>query len=336
MTERERLEHYLDDFGARLAGAAGAAPPAPRRRARRPLALALGGAAAIAAVAAVIGASGERSLDPVAEARAALAAPGEIVYMKITSTTIVPGSSSVPPPQTTEQWSALDPPRWRFVQTLPRRGSVMRRVEGGRMVPITGRQEMSYGAGVTRSYDADRDTLVVTRGYRDSDAAARLPSVLGQGSGDPAVDLRSMLLQGTVSDRGEQRLRGRAVRRFVVEQRRDGPNDPPTVRRLVYDVDPQSFAPIEGRFTITFGPGQSLPRITSVMRVDAYERIPLDATSAKLLRIPATPRTKATFDTKRKLEARFRAWRARCRKLQNGSLACPPPPLPAPKPRASR
>lgn len=296
----------------------------------------LGGAAAIAAVAVVLAASGERGLDPVAQARAALAAPGEIVYMKITSTTIGPGSSSVPPPpQTTEQWSALGPPRWRFVQTLPRRGAVMGSVEDGRMIPITGRQEMSYGAGVTRSYDADRDTLVVTRGYRDGDAAARLPSVLGQGSGDPAVDLRSMLLQGTVSDRGEQRLRGRTVRRFVVEQRRDGANDPPTMGRMVYDVDPQTFAPIEGRFTITFGPRRSLARITSVMHVDAYRRIPLDDTSAKLLRILTTPRTRARFDTKQRLQARFRAWRATCRKLKNGTLACPPP-FPAPKPPAPR
>lgn len=322
MTEPERFERHLDDFGARLARAAAQSPP--QRSRPRPLALSICGAlVAAVGVAVVLAAAGERGLDPVAEARAALAPHGAIVYMKITSTMISPGASSVPPPQTTEQWSVADPPRWRFVQTIPpSRGGTVVDADG----PVTGRQELSYAAGVALMYLADRDTITVTRGYSDDDGAARLPSVLGQGSGDPAVDLRSMLLKGTVSDRGEQQLRGRAVRRFVIEQRSHLPNDARTLRRLVYDVDPQTFAPVEGRMSLRFGPGRSTPSLTVRMHVDAYERIPLTATTAGLLRIRTTPRTKATFDTKRRLEARARAFRARCHPIQKGrALACPPP-----------
>ncbi|MGH2920022.1 MAG: hypothetical protein ACRDLS_15685, partial [Solirubrobacteraceae bacterium] len=219
MSDPERLERYLQDFGARLSGAAATAPRARNRRRRRATAFAI--TVTVAAVVLVaLAASGERRLDPVAEARAALAPRGDIVYMKITSTHRSPGANSVPPPQTTEQWSALDPPRWRFVQQLPRSGSRVGGGVGRRFVALAGRRELSYANGVTRSYLAEQDALHVTRGYRDREAAARLPSVLGQGSGDPTVDLRSLLLDGTVTDRGEQQLRGRTVRRFVIEQRR--------------------------------------------------------------------------------------------------------------------
>ena len=82
MNDSERLERYLDDFGARLPTARRRAAAAPRRRR-----YALATAVALAAIGvATLGlcASGER-LDPIAEARAALAPPGDIVYMKITS-----------------------------------------------------------------------------------------------------------------------------------------------------------------------------------------------------------------------------------------------------------
>lgn len=322
MTE---LDRHLDAFGARLAAA-----EVPRRRARRgPLAIAFAGAAAaLAAIAVVLAASGDRSLDPVAEARAALAPPGEIVYMKITTSHSSPGAGSVPPSRTAEQWSVADPRRWRIVEVLPRprpgRGAML-----DEFGLVFGRVEMSYAGGVARRYLAQRDTLVVTSGYSDRSSAARLPSQLGQGSGNPDVDLRSLLLQGEVSDRGEQLLRGRPVRRFVIERERVARNDPRTVLRMVYDVDPQTFAPIEGRITMAFGSGGP-PRITTRLRVDAYERIPLTPQTAKLLKIQTTPRTKTTFDTAQRLRARARAWRAKCRTLKSGALSCPPP-FPAPK-----
>jgi hypothetical protein len=227
--------------------------------------------------------------------------------MRITSTTVSPGSSSVPPPRTTEQWSLAEPLRWRFVETIPRRAPGRGGVIDANGRPLFGRQERSYAGGVLRAYNAERDTIVVTRGYRDRDGAARMPSVLGQGSGNPESDLRSMLLKGKVTDRGGQQLRGRTVRRFEIEERSQRANDPGITRRLVYDVDPATFAPVEGRMSLSFGARRSLPRITLHMRVDVYRRIPLTAKSAGLLRITTTPRTKATFDTKQKLRARHRA-----------------------------
>ena len=107
MTEPQDLDRYIDDFGRRL----GAAAPAPPRVARLGLVAGmLAGVAAAVGAAVLLATSGER-LDPVAEAQAALAAPGEIVHMRITSTFVAPGVGSVPPPQTTEQWYAPDPPR---------------------------------------------------------------------------------------------------------------------------------------------------------------------------------------------------------------------------------
>jgi len=325
MSDPERLERYLHDFGARLASAAPDAQRAGGPRRWRALATAF--AAIVAALVVVAFAMpGERSLDPAAEARAALAPPGEIVYLKITSTHTSPSANSVPPPQTTEQWSTLDPPRWRFVQHLPRSGSSVGSIVGRRFVPLAGREELSYADGVTRSYRSEQDTLRVIRGYRDDSGAARLPSVLGQGSGDPAVDLRSTLLHGTVSDNGEQQLRGRTVRRFVVEQRRQGAKDPRPTVRMIYDIDPQTFAPIEGRLSLTVGSRRDPVRLTTILQVDAYRRIPLTPTTAKLLKIKTTPQTRATFDTAQELRTRHRAWRARCRPIQHGrALACPPP-----------
>ena len=85
MSDPQRLTAYLVDFGERLTAAAATSPS--RRRPRLLLmGLAAAGVAAVI-VAVALGATSER-LDPVAEARAALASPGEIIYMKITTTTM--------------------------------------------------------------------------------------------------------------------------------------------------------------------------------------------------------------------------------------------------------
>jgi hypothetical protein len=293
-----------------------------------------------AVVAALLGSPGKH-LDPVAEAQAALDPPGEIVYMQITSTLVAPGTSSVPPPQTTQQWTALDPPRWRFVQTLP----PQRHRQGGAFDahgPITGRQEFSYAGGVQRSYSADRDALTVTRGFSNDGPAAHVPSPLGTGTGDLQTDLRSMLANGKVTDDGERQVNGRTVRRLISEQdsqlgggaatTKSKPGGRPgLVRTLVYDVDPTTFAPIQGTLTITLPSHPHPLRLISHMHVDAYERIPLTATTARLLRIHTTPRTKVTVHTAKQLRARFQRFRKSCRPLKSGGLACKAPGPPPPK-----
>ena len=328
MTEPQDLDRYIDDFGTRLSDAA---PAGSRRRApRRRVVLAAAGAVLAAGLlAAGLGTSGDR-LDPVAEARAALDPAGEIIYMRITSTPFAERANSVPPAQTTEQWSALDPPRYRFVQTVPRR----RGSQGGQYDahgPVSGRIEISYADGAQRTYIADRDTLSVVRGYSDQGSAARAPSLLGTGSGNLQTDLGSMLADGDVSDQGERRIGGRTVRRLVIEHRspragaaaksKQPGGRSEVVRRLVYDVDPDTFEPLQGTFTITLPGRPQAIRIGTRMHVDAYKRIPLTATTAALLRIQTTPRTKVSVKTAKELREQLGA-RTSCRRLKNGDVAC--------------
>lgn len=332
MTEHDPMEAYLDDFGARLAPAT---PPPRRAPHLRPIGLVAAIAVAVLVVAAVAISGSGNSLDPVAEAQAALAQPGEIVYMKITSTSVRGSFNSVPPPRTTEQWSTLDPPRWRFVQTIPppggRGGSV-----GDAHGPIAGRQEFSYANGEQRSYIAERDTLDVRQGYGDDGPAARVPSLLGVGSGDIQTDLRSMLGDGEVTDQGEQQVNGRTVRRLVSEQHTtpsptaDSSRKPaqPTggtiSRRLVYDVDPETFAPIDGWLTFHVPSSPQPLSVTTRMHVDDYKRIPLNDTTAKLLEIQTTPKTKVTVHTAQELREQQQRMREQCRPRKNGDKVCKP------------
>ncbi len=323
MTEPDELDRYIDDFGRRLDGAASARsrPRAPRVRLAGGV---LAGAAAAAAVAVALVTSGER-LDPVAEAQAALAAPGEIVHMRITSTFVAPQAGSVPPPQTTEQWSAPDPPRWRFVQTLPPRRAGQGGV-GDAHGPITGRMELSYAHGVQRSYIVDRDTLTVNRGFSDTGPAAHVPSPLGPGSGDLQTDLRAMLAGGDVSDAGEVQVGGRTLRRLVsVDPPRAAKRRSGLGRRLVYDVDPQTFAPVQATLTLTVPSRPHALRLVSRMHVDVYERIPLTPATAGLLRIQTTPRTKVVVNTAAERRARELRFRKSCHKRKSGVLVCKAP-----------
>lgn len=316
MTDSDRFERYLDAFGARLSGAAAQAPTRRLRPALLVLVL-CGGAVATIAVAIVLGATRDR-FDPVAEAQAALASPGEIVYMKITSEVISPSAATVPAPRTTEQWSALDPLRWRFVERIPRPSARLGGMADSQG-PIFGRREHSYGRGARRDYLAERDTLTVTTGYSDRDPAARIPSPLGRGSGDPQDDLRSLLADGEVRDEGEQQIGGRTVRRFVSVRQRTAPEQ---LMRLVFDVDPVTFAPLKATVSLSFHGDR--PRVVTHARVEAYKRIALNDNTERLLQIQTTPQTKISRHTAEELRERARRWRAKCRPSQLG-LSCPPP-----------
>ena len=330
MTDPDPLDRYFDDFGRRLCRAASAATDSPRPRGRRCFALA--SALAVGAIALTALALGSNRLDPVAEAQAALAAPGEIIYMKITSTHENRDADTVPPPQTTEQWSTLDPPRWRVVQTLPPPGSPAGTVSNshGPSRPISGRMETAYGGGEQRQYVAERDTLTVRQGDSDDGPAARLPSFIPAGSGDVETDLRAMLSGGDVTDEGEQQADGRMVRRLVSVNRPRG--DRGAEWRLVYDVDPQTYEPIGATVTITIpNPGGDSHTVTTRIHVDEYKRIPLNAATAKLLEIQTTPQTKIIVHTAEELRERERRMREQCRPRPNGDVVCPPSVLQTPR-----
>lgn len=268
------------------------AAPSPRphvaavdRRPRRRLVLISAFAVTAAVVAAtVLAASGEH-LDPVAEARAALAAPGEIVYMKITSQPLDANGQIAGSGATSEQWSTRDPSRWRLIETLRNDASAP--------------QQIAYANGEQLEYNATRDTLVVNQGLSDDGPAAHVPSPLPRRPVDTAADLRS-LLAGDVSDEGEQQADGRTVHRLISISN----GDLGVQRRLVYDVDPDTFTPIAATLSVTFPAtnGESRDFVTRLY-VEAYKRLPLDATTTKLLQIQTTPHTNITTNNPDQLRA---------------------------------
>ena len=259
----EPLDRYLDDFGLRLCAAA--ASPAPPRRRRLAFLATPAVAAAVLAAVLVFGTGGER-LDVVAEARAALSPPDAIVHMVIRSDRDVgrPGQKIV-----TQQWTTVDPLRWRVVREMPDGTGLL---ENGSL--FAGRVELAYADGVRRAYTSLYDRLNVTRGVSEEGLAARVPSASAL-SGDAQADFRAMLASGTVRDAGEHRVDGRPVRRLVGEP---SPKGFPPDTRFVYDVDPETFAPV--RYVIDFPE----PRDLDIEYfVDIYERIPLTPETAQLL-----------------------------------------------------
>jgi hypothetical protein len=292
--EPDELERYLDDFGGRLRAAK--ADPAAARPRRRRLAVGVTAAvaAAVAAVVLLVGSGGVGvgdRLDIVAEARAALSPPGEIVHMVIRHELPYddgPAASS----SVTEQWTAVDPPRWRFIQELPDwdegRGASFD-AEGF----YSGRQEFAYADGVQSSFLAQRNRLRVQEGFGEHGPAAQAPGFFGTG-GDPQADLRAMLARGEVTDAGERQVGARTVRRLVSAD-----------RALVYDVDPETFAPVQGSLRMFIGMGGPEARSPTLrFVVERYERIPITPQSAKLLKIETNRDTEVTVRTAEDLRRR--------------------------------
>ncbi len=315
----DRYDRYLDDFGARLQAAGSASPRRPRRR------LALGtlittAAVAVALVVVLSGSPAGRPLDVVAEARAALAPRGEIVYLRITaSSAIGPEGAKPPPPSTTEQWTAADPPRWRLVQTIPR-GRGNGTVSDGDGRRIVGRQEFAYAAGRQSDFSVELNRLVVNTGYSDDGLAAR-PGPFG---GDPATDLRAMLAERKVTDAGLVETGRGTVRRMVSQSA--GPGRP--TRRFTYDVDPETFAPVRGVLRVEFRPSPLI--LTSIFTIERYERLPLNAQTARLLTIDTNARTKVTVLTPEARRRRVHESTKDCRRTAAGNLTCPLPPTQLP------
>lgn len=292
------LDRYLDDFGATLARAA--APTAPRPRPRLRLAL-LGGAslataAAVAVLALLVLPAADERLDPVAQARAALAAPaGELIHtVTAMSYHRQDGRGRVLPARErdllrTEQWATGEPARWRTVTTS-----------------AADRSESAFAGGVLRSYDRRRNRLTLIRGMREVPRTVLMPGAAQLG-GDPVLELRRLLADGDLRDMGVTTVDGREVRRLTGEQRvRAGRRA--VVIRTEYLVDPETSAPI--RLRIASGRPGGEPHGFTETRFTTYERLPLTAESARLLRIATKPDPKVITHR-----------------------IPPPPPAPAPAPR---
>ena len=274
----EPLDRYMDDYGRSLHERVGA--KSPRRRARLlPFAVAAGAASVVVGVLVLAGMFSARPVDAVAAARAALSPDGEdLVYLRITSTADASAGVNLPQPRRrmTEQWIATDPPRWRMVETVAPSGQAVR-------------QEYSFGGGERSSYDPQRRRLRIREGLSEEGLAARPPGPFGD---DPETTLSALLRSSRVTDLGEVRARGRAVRRLRVVRPSGDNGRARTV--LTYDVDPQVFTPIAGevRRTLTTSAGD----IEFIVRfvVDEYRRIPLGPRTAGLLEIDPRPGPEVT------------------------------------------
>ena len=188
---------------------------------------------------------------------------------------------------------------------------------------------MAYGGGEQRQYVPQSDTLTVQQGYTDDGPAARVPSVIPASSGDVETDLRAMLTGGEVTDEGEQQADGRKVRRFVIVRRR-GHGNGAAEWRFVYDVDPETYAPIGATVTLNIPSRSGEPHITTRIHVDEYKRIPLNATTTALLEIQTAPQTKIIIHTPDGLRERERRMREHCRPSPDGDVACDPAVLQTP------
>jgi hypothetical protein len=270
------LRRYLDDFGQRLEEAAS------RSSRRQPSwRVALAGGAGVAAAAAivlllVVVPGGGGRLDVVAKAQAALADRGRLVHLVAHEHVVAaqPSRGRLSGPRRFsfqwEQWATGNPPRWRIAYSFG------------------GGYQLAFGHRTWSLYTKHRNTLTIEHGLR-AKFAATIPSstsvLFGKAAHGPIATIRAMLRRGELTDDGWASIGGRTVRRLVGERPvypgRNGPQVP-----VRYYVDPHSYTPVAARIghplrtngAHTLG-GYSRIRFTS------FERLPLTATSARLLRI---------------------------------------------------
>lgn len=259
------LEEYFDDFGDSLRDAIRARERRGTPRRGIVYATAVAVSICVLLVLVVTGPAGHRSLDLVDQAQAALRPPDEIVHMTVTQT-FSEGQGTVT--QTAEQWSATSPTRWRLVQNDDSDRAVMHD-DSGQI--IHGREEFSYADGVLRRLLVERNVLDVA----DS-TSTEGPGLFGlPNRGDPGAELRTALTSGSVRDGGEFKSGGRTLRRLIGDSGQGA-----EAHHFVYDVDAETFAPINGRLTIARSPEEAI-----TFHVDSYERLPLTQQNAKLLSI---------------------------------------------------
>jgi hypothetical protein len=321
------LDRYFDDFGRQLERPDVA--PAGRSDRQPITVLAASTAACAVVVAAVVllvaGGSSTHPVDAVAAARLAITpSAGEIVYLRITGRLEpipnVTFSNGVGEAQTTEQWAAAKPSRWRLVQTIPRShssGSVRAR---GRA--LTGRQEFTYADGKQSVYYVERHEVVINEGFPPSGPASKPLGLLG---GDPQRTLPGLLQAGKIRDLGIVHAHGRAVRRLQSQATRDGLR-----RTFTYDVDPSTFAPVGGEWRLTSvthqrPKGRHTRTIAGAetFTVDQYKRIPLTPSTAGLLTVHPAPGTRVIRYAV-KPSGRGRTRIATCVVRRDRSLACSP------------
>jgi hypothetical protein len=305
MTDKP-LERYLDDFGRMLKDAGTKAPSSDRqrrprwgrhRRAMAGAAIALAAAVVLAVLLSLPG--GGRHLDVVAEARAALGQPGQLVHLVVRQSNLPPPGAKhykVPPPSTSEQWSTSAPPRWRLAFSYPD----PKKQPGGGTVgdahgPIVGAVQVAYADGVQSTYYQERNTLRRISGFADNGPAATVPGATPLGN-DPIATIRGMLARHQLQDAGEATVAGRVVHRLLGERtRRFGKESVTTT--VEYDVAPDTFAPVQARVELPLpvrATGLPARNPSIVLRFLTFERLPLTPVNRRLLEIQPVGRPTVT------------------------------------------
>jgi hypothetical protein len=252
----EPLERYLDDFGRTLKDAGTKASSSDRqrqprwsrrRRAIAGAAIALAAAVVLAVLVSLPGAG--RHLDVVAEARAALGQPGQLVHLVVRQSNLPPPGAkhyTVQPPSISEQWSTSTPPRWRlaFSYPDPKKHPGIGTV-GDAQGPIVGAVQVAYADGVQSTYYQQRNTLRRISGFSDNGPGAQVPGATPLGN-DPIATIRGMLARHELRNAGTATVTGRIVHRLLGQRTRRLGTQVLT-SKVEYDVAPDTFAPIQAR-----------------------------------------------------------------------------------------
>ncbi len=277
-------ERLLEDFGQLLREAE--ARPARRRRPRPPRAVvaALALAGVIAGGLLLTGTGSGGRLGVAAQAKAALAPPGQVVHLLTTSHMEMRGGSDAEivgreaeqnTPQVAERWSAAAPTRWRVAATVP-------------FVSANGAHpeatQLAYAGGTEELYLQSLNRLQITSGVREDSARVSLHD--GALGAEPAARIHAMLEAGQLHDAGGGTVAGHAVERLLGAEPGLPPGGSPVPWPVEYDVDPNTYAPV--RFTVEevgvrFPGNTGTP--TQVVEVDAFEQLPLNETTLALLSI---------------------------------------------------
>lgn len=314
-------DRHLDDFGRALSAVA--PEPRPARRRLR-FALATGALAAAGIAAAVVLSPAGGRLDVVAEARAALGTPGDILNYSVQF------EGGMVPKDPAKARSAADrarharatqcrsgPPevwqttsgetRWRA--NWPAAPCAIMLSAGH---AFSGRSETAYAPGALVTYDPEGNWLQTET---DPPASASAPpqfyddGLIGRShERDPASQIRSLLTAGRLHDAGEVTVDGRRLRRFVAKLPAPGtrganPPGPPTIE---YQVDATTFAPVTlsrtfRQRTRVLGTATHTPHQVRTFRYTAtflrYRHLPLTPANERLLEVhPPADVERTTLD----------------------------------------
>ena len=291
-TQSDQYERFLEDFGKQLNhGKQRAGQLRSRRR------ITMGGLALAAIAAAIIAlvSTGGGRVDVVAEAEAALAPPGRLLYIVTTSRLEMRGGTQTEvsgrdaaslgwnKPRVAEEWSASMPTRWRIATTVPTATAHGSFPAAPLQCAYSNESEETYNQAFQTN---ELNIVPVTKGQDDASEESPCTDQVSSGLGtEPEEHIQSMLKAGQLQPAGSSTVNGRAVLRLTGQQTQ--PQLPPWP--VEYDVDPETYAPVrfivEKVGTSTFGNTGALTEVTDVT---AYEELPLTETTTALLDIKTT------------------------------------------------